>query len=129
MNEIGSDIQEVQNDRKKLWLRLSIVIGTLLIVIAVILAVLLAQSKHNAQVNTNDQAILESRGSDPEIERIPLTEAKSAFDNQQAVFVDVRSSASFSASHIPGAINIPLAHILDRYQDLDPSHWIILYCT
>lgn len=129
MNEIGSDIQEVQNNRKKLWQRLFIGAGALLIVIAVIFAVILALSKHNAQVNATDQAILESRDSDAQIERVPLAQAKSAFDSQQAVFVDVRSSASFSGSHIPGAINIPLARTLDRYQDLDPSRWIILYCT
>ena len=128
MNAIGTAIKDVLSDRKKLWL--VVAFGVFLVMIAAALTIrLVAQSKQNQDLAASDQSILESRGSDPQIDRISLTEAKSAFDHQQAVFVDVRSSQSFSASHIPGSINIPLARILDRYQDLDPSRWIILYCT
>ncbi len=129
MNEIGTVFKDVLSNRNKVWLRLSIGAGVLLILSAVILSVILAQSKRNAQLNANDQSILESRGSDPQIDRVSLAEAKTAFDNQQALFLDVRSAESYAAGHIPGAINIPLAQILDRYGKIDASRWIILYCT
>jgi hypothetical protein len=129
MNEIGTVFKDVLSNRNKVWLRLSIGAGVLLILSAVILSAVLAQSKRNAQLNANDQSILESRGSDPQIDRVSLAEAKTAFDNQQALFLDVRSAESYAAGHIPGAINIPLAQILDRYGKIDASRWIILYCT
>jgi hypothetical protein len=105
MNKIGTVFKNVWSDRSKLWLTLSIGAGGLLILSAVILSIVLAQSKRNAQLNANDQSILESRGSDPQIERISLGEAKIAFENQQALFLDVRSAESYAAGHIPGAIN------------------------
>ena len=128
MNTIGTAIKDVLSDRKKLWL--VVVLGVVLVIIAAALAVrLVAQSKQNQLLAANDQSILESRGSDPEIDRVPLPEAKSAYDAHQAVFVDVRSAESYAAGHIPGAINIPLAQILDNYHQIDASRWIILYCT
>jgi hypothetical protein len=125
MNKIGTVLKDVLSDRKRLWL----FAGALLIIIAALLAVITVQSKRNALLNANDQAILKSPGSDPEIVRVPLAQAKSAFDNQQALFLDVRSAESYATGHIRGAINIPLAQILDSYHRLDPSRWIILYCT
>ncbi len=119
MNKIGPVLKTFLSDRSTLGLRLSIGAGVLLILSAVILSIFLAQSKRNAQISANDQSILESRGSDPQIKRVSLPEAKTAFDNQQALFLDVRGSASYAAGHIPGAINIPLAQILDDYHRLE----------
>jgi hypothetical protein len=65
----------------------------------------------------------------PEIQRVPLIEAKSAFDSRAALFLDVRSSSQFSAGHIPEALSIPLISLEDALADLDPSQWIITYCT
>jgi 3-mercaptopyruvate sulfurtransferase SseA len=65
----------------------------------------------------------------PEIKRVPLEEAKAAFDSQSAVFVDVRSAETYNQGHIPGAINIPLAEMATRASELDPNQWIITYCT
>jgi 3-mercaptopyruvate sulfurtransferase SseA len=64
-----------------------------------------------------------------EIPRIPLKEAKAAFDAGAAVFVDVRSATSYEAAHIPGALSIPLADLEARLAELDPNQWIITYCT
>ena len=63
------------------------------------------------------------------IQRVTLEESKAAFDNNAAVFLDVRSEASFAASHIPGALSIPLADLEARIAELDPDLWIITYCT
>ncbi|MCZ2126244.1 MAG: hypothetical protein LC099_00530 [Anaerolineales bacterium] len=65
----------------------------------------------------------------PEIARVSLAEAKSAFDAKQARFVDVRSADSFAQKRIVGAINIPLAELEVRVGELDPNEWIITYCT
>jgi hypothetical protein len=68
-------------------------------------------------------------GTHPEIRRVTLEQAKSAFDTRSAVFVDVRSAAFYADSHIPGAINIPLADLAAHLNELDPERWIITYCT
>jgi 3-mercaptopyruvate sulfurtransferase SseA len=63
------------------------------------------------------------------IERVTLASSKAAFDEQSAVFLDVRDSDSYNAGHIPGAINIPLALLENRASELDADQWIITYCT
>ena len=64
-----------------------------------------------------------------EVVRLSLEDAKAAFDNGTAVFVDVRSQSSYAASHIPGALSIPLIELEPRVNELDPNQWIITYCT
>jgi hypothetical protein len=65
----------------------------------------------------------------PEIQRVPPEDAKAAQDSGSAVIVDVRSKASYDASHIPGALSIPLGELETRLNELDPKAWIITYCT
>lgn len=65
----------------------------------------------------------------PEIQRVSLADAQSALDNGTAVFLDVRDPSAFAGSHIPGARSIPLADLEDRLGELNPSDWIITYCT
>ena len=65
----------------------------------------------------------------PQVSRVDLAQAKSAFDSGTAVFVDVRDQVYFNNGHIPGAVSIPLSEIEDRLDELDPNDWIILYCT
>ncbi|HEY5902067.1 MAG TPA: rhodanese-like domain-containing protein [Anaerolineales bacterium] len=67
--------------------------------------------------------------SETEVPRLSLEEAKAAFDGKTAVFVDVRGAGSYAASHIPGALSIPLNELEGRLGELDPSQWIITYCT
>ena len=64
-----------------------------------------------------------------EVQRVSLEESKAAFDNNAAVFLDVRSESSYAASHIPGAVLIPLAELQARINELAPDQWIITYCT
>lgn len=64
-----------------------------------------------------------------EIDRVSLASSKAAFDEQSAVFLDVRDPSSFNAGHIPGAVNIPLGLLEGRANELDPDQWIITYCT
>jgi hypothetical protein len=62
----------------------------------------------------------------PEIDRVSLADAKAAFDTGQAVFVDVRGEPFYSDAHIPGALSLTEDQLPD---ELDPSDWIITYCT
>jgi phage shock protein E len=64
-----------------------------------------------------------------QVERISLEESKAAFDSDSALFLDVRSEAAYEASHIPGAVSIPLQFLEPRISELDPDQWIITYCT
>lgn len=66
------------------------------------------------------------------IENVPRTllkDAKAAFDGKKAVFVDVRTKASYDRNHVPGAVSIPEAEISQRMNELDSSQWIITYCS
>jgi Rhodanese-like domain len=64
-----------------------------------------------------------------EIKRVSLPDAKAAFDNSSAVFVDVRDAQSYASEHLKGALSIPLADIPARIGELDKNAWIITYCT
>ncbi len=64
-----------------------------------------------------------------EIKRVSVMDARQALDSGAAVFVDVRDSASYAKAHIPGALLIPLSELRSRLTELDPTQWIITYCT
>jgi hypothetical protein len=97
----------------------------MLIVGTALLAVLLSACAGPPQTETNAPAV-EMPG---EIQRIALEDSKAAFENGEATFLDVRSASSYAASHIPGALSIPLADLQSRMDELDPDQWIITYCT
>ena len=65
----------------------------------------------------------------PEVPRISVKDAKAALDIGNAVFVDARGEPFFSEGHIPGAISMTSDEVMDRLSELDPSAWIITYCT
>jgi 3-mercaptopyruvate sulfurtransferase SseA len=65
----------------------------------------------------------------PEIPRVSLSDAKAAYDNNAAIFVDVRPAASYQAGHIKGALNIPESELSYRLSELPKNRWIITYCT
>lgn len=68
---------------------------------------------------------------DNDVLRVSVQDAKVAFENAAAIIVDVRDPDAFAASHIAGAINIPLAEIAANPTGLklDKNEWIITYCT
>jgi hypothetical protein len=92
----------------------------LLIGIALIIAILTACAP------TSPQAVPEAQG---EVQRVALEDSKTAFDNGEAVFLDVRSASSYATSHVLGAVSIPLSELEGRIGELDPNQWIITYCT
>ena len=96
--------------------------------IVIILGLLLLAGAIYLVVSTNN---LPAQSNIPysEIKRVSLSDARKAFDSQSALFIDVRDADSFTASHIPGAINIPQDQILSRLGELSSARWIITYCT
>ncbi|MFZ1701229.1 MAG: rhodanese-like domain-containing protein [Pyrinomonadaceae bacterium] len=63
-----------------------------------------------------------------EVPRITVDEAKKAFDDGSAVFVDSRSHAAFEQERIKGAVQIEGA-AEDRFDKLPKGKKIIVYCT
>lgn len=104
-------------------------VGALLVI--AVLALQLIQPNQQAASPTTGNTSPQNAANipEPEVERVSLAESKAAFDEQTAVFLDVRSAESFAASHIPGAVNIPFDQIETRMSELNPNQWIITYCT
>jgi len=61
--------------------------------------------------------------------RIPLEDAKTAFDSGEALIVDVRSEAEFTKSRIPGSILIPVGDIAGNEPEVEKDALIFTYCT
>jgi rhodanese-related sulfurtransferase len=68
----------------------------------------------------------------PGLEGVGLAEAKRAFDDQSALFLDARSPDEYEEAHLPGALNLPAYEFDDYFFDLmDPieeASRIIVYC-
>ena len=94
-----------------------------------LMACSLAQPIQPAQPTQPAPVIGEPQIPESEIPRVPLQEARNAFDSGAAVFVDVRAASSYESAHIPGALSIPTDEIETRLNELDPAQWIITYCT
>ncbi|MBX7054481.1 MAG: rhodanese-like domain-containing protein [Pyrinomonadaceae bacterium] len=66
---------------------------------------------------------------DSEVPRMTLAEAKKAFDEGKAVFVDSRGDAAYKAEHIAGSINIPYDGKAPNLDSLPKGKKIIVYCS
>ena len=66
-----------------------------------------------------------------EVPRVSLEETLAALQSGEAIVVDVRGPDAYQASHVAGAISIPLGEIETNPSglDLDEDQWIITYCT
>lgn len=70
--------------------------------------------------------------SEADVPRIDVERALVAFSAGEATFVDVRSAEAFAASHVAGAISIPLQNFEGngiQNLSLKKDQWIITYCT
>ena len=43
------------------------------------------------------------------------------------LLVDVRSAGEYQAGHLPGALHVPMAQLLERAAEFDPSETIVFY--
>ena len=103
-----------------------IAVGAVLILIVLILTLINSQAG-GTQANVQPTAISDIPY--PEIDRVSLADALTAFHANTAIFVDVRSADSFNLVRIPGAVNIPLEQIESAIPELERDAWIIPYCT
>lgn len=61
--------------------------------------------------------------------RITADELKPRFDRGEVTIIDVRDADQFVQSHIPGALQIPLARIEGEIAYLPKGKPIVTYCT
>jgi rhodanese-related sulfurtransferase len=61
--------------------------------------------------------------------RITPEDALKLFKENKAVFIDVRSSQSYTGQHIRGALNIPRSEIIRRYAEVPVLKTVITYCA
>jgi len=61
--------------------------------------------------------------------RITRDEAIKMVAQGKAVFIDVRPKSDYDASHIKGAISMPLGEVITRLRDLPPRKFLITYCA
>ena len=68
---------------------------------------------------------------DAEVPRVPVEQAKAAFEAGDALIVDVRGTDAYTREHVKGALDISLSAIqTDPLSlNLDKNRWIITYCT
>jgi 3-mercaptopyruvate sulfurtransferase SseA len=105
-----------------------LVAGGFLLILAA--AILVMQNEPNPDISQPPAAVnAQEAQAAPEIQRVSLEDAKAALDANTAVFVDVRGDSLYTASHIPGALSIPLTDLENHLDELNPADWIITYCT
>lgn len=110
--------------QRSLWPVVMIVAGIVLVAVASLIITNLQASPPSVS-----QPDIVTEIPYPDVPRVSLSDAKKAYDDGIAVFVDVRDSGAFQQSHIPGALSIPLDELPSRNNELNPSDWIITYCT
>lgn len=64
-----------------------------------------------------------------EAARISLADAKKAFDDGNAIFVDVRGPDSFKTEHVQGAVNIGIGDLEANISKLPKNKQIVVYCS
>jgi rhodanese-related sulfurtransferase len=63
-----------------------------------------------------------------EVPRIRLEDAKKAWDDKSAIFIDARPVEAYKGEHVKGAINVPLGSTSD-FSSLPKGKTIIVYCS
>ena len=61
--------------------------------------------------------------------RISLADAKKAFDERSATFIDTHVKDAYDAAHIPGAINITVQDLEAKINTIPKGKKIIAYCS
>lgn len=84
-------------------------------------------AKANASKPAATPAVHQDEGHDAP--RISLADAKKAFDEKTAVFIDTHPPNQFEIEHITGAINIQPNTIKQNLEKVPKGKKIIVYCS
>lgn len=63
------------------------------------------------------------------MERVDREQLLRLLDEEHAQLVDVLPADEYARTHLPGAINLPLEHLVDAFDQLDPTRPVVVYCT
>lgn len=64
------------------------------------------------------------------VPRISIDEVKALMAKKQVLLIDVRDEESFAEGHMPGAVHIPLAEVLQHADTLKKEkRTIVTYCA
>jgi hypothetical protein len=64
-----------------------------------------------------------------DVPRIGVAAAKVQVEAGEAVFVDVRTAATYEQKHIAGALSMPAGEVSRRYAEFPTDKLIIFYCA
>jgi rhodanese-related sulfurtransferase len=63
------------------------------------------------------------------VEEVPPEDVKERIDNgEDTQVIDIRSPAQFERGHIPGAINIPMAELPSRVDEVEWGDDVVVAC-
>lgn len=63
------------------------------------------------------------------VKRIAVEDLRAKVNRGDVTVIDVRDANAYSAAHIPGALNIPLASIEAQFDTIPKNKAIVTYCT
>jgi Rhodanese-like domain len=118
--------------------RRAIVVAVAISLCALVLAGLAATRSHAVAkpevqaampANQSLPALVSPRTTLESIPRVTPAALKEKIERGEVVVLDVRDIDSYTASHIPGALHIPLSYIESELPYLPRSKPIVTYCT
>jgi rhodanese-related sulfurtransferase len=81
-----------------------------------------------AHVAELDKLIKEYLNAKDELEPVPARELLERAKSGLVTVLDVRPPEEYRAGHLPGAINIPLADVAKRVNELPADREVVAYC-
>lgn len=97
-------------------------------VAALIVLVRRVARAHLAGADLASRAALGLDAPDSTVEPVGRTALLKRLRAGEVVVLDVRPQGEFESAHIPGAISVPLAELVDRLEELPLDREIVAYC-
>ncbi len=94
-------------------------------VVALLDALRAVAERHLAEVDKLVNTYLTVKDS---LEPVPAQELLERARQGLVTVIDVRPPEEYAAGHLPGAVNIPLAELEQRLDELDPGQEVVAYC-
>ena len=94
-------------------------------VLSLLIALRQTAEQHFAEMDRLIQGYLVSRDS---LEPVSQEELSARLREGSVTVIDVRPKEEFAAGHLPGAVNIPLDDLNQRWQSLPADNEVVAYC-